>query len=344
MGRAKATMELISNKKSRRVTYEKRRKGLEKKAHELSTLCAVKVGLIMYGPKETNNSKPLELNIWPENNSQDILTLINSYKEGNIEDRRRRTTDLNMFYRDRKKKAEEEFAKLHKKNIEDKHPTWDHHYDNLTSEELRQFGGLLESKLEAMRARLDFMKGTQTYFADSASAAGGCGPSGMTGGSIDHHSHSQLQSQDHQNPYIVQNLFKRSSMQLEIIQQQPLAAFTLQTQQCGGSDVTVQNSFNSLANTKSMMLMNDGGGSNSSSMYSNDKSMATYNQPVLAPLPECVVGTQVEAPLQYYIPAMQPMPVFVQYPLQPKGSTQIYKAPMEEYYHQMGDFTYMSKM
>lgn len=327
-------MELISNKKSRSVTYEKRRKGLEKKARELSTLCGVKVALIIYSPKDTNN-QPLEPYIWPQDNPQDILSLINSYKEENLNDRRRRTTDLTMFYRDRTKKAEEEFAKLHKKNTEAKHPTWDDHYDSLTSEELRQFGGLLESKLEAMRARLDFMKGTQTYFAHSASAAAD-GTSGMTG-SIDHH-HSQLQSQDHQNPYIAQSLFKRSSMQLEIIQQQPLAAF-LQTQQCGG-ELPFHRSFNSLPNPKATMLTNDGTRSNGSSMYSNDNSLATYNQP----MPEHVVETQVEAPLQYYIPDMQPVPVFVQYPLQPKGSPQIYKAPMEEYYHQMGDFKYMTKM
>lgn len=50
MGRPKLSVELRINKKARRVTFKKKRKILEKKAYELSTLCGIKIGMILYGP------------------------------------------------------------------------------------------------------------------------------------------------------------------------------------------------------------------------------------------------------------------------------------------------------
>lgn len=345
MGRAKAGLELISNKKSRRVTFEKRRKGLEKKAHELSTLCGIKVGLIIYGPKDTTTHGPTEPNIWPENHQQ-IQTLINVYKQENLEDRRRRTTDLSMFYRDRTRKAEEELNKLHKKNVESKHPTWDEHYDTLSSEELKQFGGLLETKLEAMRSRFDFMKGTQNYFAESAAVGADDSISNCMMNSIDQNS-SQLQSQD-QNSYLVQSLFRRSSMQLEIIQPQQTVVSGFTLPQYGGDIVPFHKSFNALnANTmpnqKRMILMDEGGCSTSNlaaAAYNTEKSQVqqgTYSNQAAAVMPEYVEGNQFENPVRYYFPAMQPMPLYVQYPLH--TTTEIQKAQMEQYY-QMGNLNF----
>ncbi|KAF4348876.1 hypothetical protein F8388_002044 [Cannabis sativa] len=48
MGRGKVEMKLIENKQSRQVTFAKRRSGLMKKAHELSVLCDVEIGLIVF--------------------------------------------------------------------------------------------------------------------------------------------------------------------------------------------------------------------------------------------------------------------------------------------------------
>ncbi|XP_062077006.1 truncated transcription factor CAULIFLOWER A-like [Humulus lupulus] len=48
MGRAKVEMKLIENKQSRQVTFAKRRSGLMKKAYELSVLCDVEIGLIVF--------------------------------------------------------------------------------------------------------------------------------------------------------------------------------------------------------------------------------------------------------------------------------------------------------
>uniref|UniRef100_A0A803MC97 Uncharacterized protein n=1 Tax=Chenopodium quinoa TaxID=63459 RepID=A0A803MC97_CHEQI len=48
MGRGKITIERIDNLTSRQVTFTKRRKGLFKKAKELSILCDAEVGIIIF--------------------------------------------------------------------------------------------------------------------------------------------------------------------------------------------------------------------------------------------------------------------------------------------------------
>lgn len=48
MGRAKIEIKRIENKTNRGVTYSKRRKGLLKKAYELSVLCDTDVALLMF--------------------------------------------------------------------------------------------------------------------------------------------------------------------------------------------------------------------------------------------------------------------------------------------------------
>jgi MADS-box transcription factor, plant len=48
MGRGKIVIKRIDNSASRQVTFSKRRKGLLKKARELSILCDVEVGVIIF--------------------------------------------------------------------------------------------------------------------------------------------------------------------------------------------------------------------------------------------------------------------------------------------------------
>lgn len=50
MGRRKVEMKRLTDKSSRQVTFSKRRSGLFKKANELSTLCAVRVAVIVFSP------------------------------------------------------------------------------------------------------------------------------------------------------------------------------------------------------------------------------------------------------------------------------------------------------
>ncbi|KAM1744747.1 hypothetical protein ACFX13_011706 [Malus domestica] len=51
MGRGKVERKLIDNKLRRQVMFSKWRSGLIKKARELSVLCGVEVGLIIFSAK-----------------------------------------------------------------------------------------------------------------------------------------------------------------------------------------------------------------------------------------------------------------------------------------------------
>ncbi|CAN1808544.1 Agamous-like MADS-box protein AGL29 [Linum perenne] len=50
MGRRKIQMTMVKDKNCRQVTFSKRRTGLFKKAHELATLCAVQIAVLVFSP------------------------------------------------------------------------------------------------------------------------------------------------------------------------------------------------------------------------------------------------------------------------------------------------------
>ncbi|KAL5819725.1 hypothetical protein ACOSQ4_023567 [Xanthoceras sorbifolium] len=50
MGRVKVQLKKVENRTRRNITFAKRKSGLVKKAHELSTLCDVDIGLVVFSP------------------------------------------------------------------------------------------------------------------------------------------------------------------------------------------------------------------------------------------------------------------------------------------------------
>ncbi|KAF3432722.1 hypothetical protein FNV43_RR23824 [Rhamnella rubrinervis] len=80
MGRGKLKLELITNEKSRKRTFEKRSKGLVKKCSELSTLCDVDVCMVMVDPRHNNHnilSDELIDRYCPSGNSDELLRFMN---------------------------------------------------------------------------------------------------------------------------------------------------------------------------------------------------------------------------------------------------------------------------
>ncbi|XP_071691980.1 uncharacterized protein [Rutidosis leptorrhynchoides] len=151
MGRAKLRMELISKDKTRNTTYQKRKEGIKKKAKELSTLCAVDIGIIIY-PPDSNVPE-----IWPENDYDHFKKTIANYKSKNGETSRR-TYDLKDFFEDRSKKIEDELLKARKRNLEAKYATWFEELNGLNELQLREFAMYLQTKEDQVRNHLDLMK------------------------------------------------------------------------------------------------------------------------------------------------------------------------------------------
>ncbi|PIN18595.1 MADS box transcription factor [Handroanthus impetiginosus] len=153
MGRAKLNMELIPKEKSRNITFKKRKEGLIRKMHEFTTLCDVSACMIIYGPKQEKG--PVEPDVWPQN-LDEIHRIIDIYKSRN-KDSSNKTFGLSDFFHDRKRKIEEELAKLKKKNMEAKYPTWLEYMNFLTESQLRDFAAKLTNKAEYVKSRIDFL-------------------------------------------------------------------------------------------------------------------------------------------------------------------------------------------
>lgn len=79
MGRGRVELKRIENKINRQVTFAKRRNGLLKKAYELSILCEVEVGLIIFSSRGRLFefcSSPRYLPLWITANTLSVSFLI----------------------------------------------------------------------------------------------------------------------------------------------------------------------------------------------------------------------------------------------------------------------------
>ncbi|XP_041006659.1 MADS-box transcription factor 56-like [Juglans microcarpa x Juglans regia] len=160
MGRRRRSMEFISNDKSRMITYHKRKKGLEKKLYEISTLCGIKACMIIYGPR-SQNGHPCDMATWPENDEDCVRTLVNKFKSNTISSARKRgTRDLSDYFIDRKKNIEKEISRKRTENCRSNimFRTWDERMDYFSCEQLRIVQGFLDTKIEAVQRKIDMLK------------------------------------------------------------------------------------------------------------------------------------------------------------------------------------------
>ncbi|KAF5728266.1 agamous-like MADS-box protein AGL19 [Tripterygium wilfordii] len=152
MGRGKLSMELIKKEKTRMVTYQKRKKGLMKKAYEFSTLCNVDACVIVLGPKLNDAASP-EVETWPKNSDQ-VRAIIKKYRSSEIPNiRRKKTQHLSDFFAVRKIKVEKEIEALRKENMEAMFTRWDARLEHWSPEKLRVLGAEFEAKLAAANER-----------------------------------------------------------------------------------------------------------------------------------------------------------------------------------------------
>ncbi|XP_047973354.1 agamous-like MADS-box protein AGL11 [Salvia hispanica] len=154
MGRGKLKMEMIQKEKSRIITLKKRKEGLIKKLHQLTTLCDVPACMIFHDPTTNSTS------VWPEEDPGQVRRLIDAYKakksdptSGGV-----REYMLSNFFDDRQRQAEEELEKLRKENVEGMFPTWDDRLDLMDEAQLRELAAAARGKAEAVRSRIEFLK------------------------------------------------------------------------------------------------------------------------------------------------------------------------------------------
>ncbi|KAL2526185.1 MADS-box transcription factor family protein [Abeliophyllum distichum] len=327
MGRAKLSMALRSDKRTRRVTFEKRRKGLEKKAYELSTLCGVKIGMILYGPAD--GDEPVKPIIWPENHNE-IENLISSYKKRSDDDCRQRTYDLSFFFKDQVKKVQEELMKMRKKNIETKYPNWDKTYDSLTYDGLKYFGNLLQAKIETVKSRINLMKGTQIMMNQNQMDAQSVQEKNHVyqGMLYNQHQQSSVPTYD---PQIIDGSFNMANPSVMVMPMND-----------GASCSSINNYICNDDNTYGNYMYGSGGEIPGNHMYGNGSEipinyMHGSGGEILIPhdsrfgMLDNVSVPNGEPSMFCYFPTLNPIPQFLQYPMFSSPFLQLQAANTEDY-------------
>ena len=110
MARRKVNLQWISNNATRRATYKRRSQGLEKKASELTTLCGIKLCVVMYGQGEAQPK------VWPsDEEAKELLMKFNNTLDVSS---LKKTKNQEEFLHSRSLKLHEQVSKLDHENRE----------------------------------------------------------------------------------------------------------------------------------------------------------------------------------------------------------------------------------
>lgn len=158
MGRARITLKLISNERSRRLTFKSRREILIKKTSEFSTLCGVEACLIVY---DDGNG-----DIEPVTCPKDPVlahSILQNY-EFQKNQRPPKKFGIQDFVEDRKNIIEAEISKVHKEITNIKYPTSDPSFINMEEDQLRAFIALVDAKIRTCDHSLKNMHQSEANF------------------------------------------------------------------------------------------------------------------------------------------------------------------------------------
>ncbi|KAK4853228.1 hypothetical protein QYF36_005614 [Acer negundo] len=141
------------------TTYQKRKKGLKKKAKEFATLCGVPTCMIIYGPKLKN--RPLEVDVWPKEASE-FMEVVNLYRDRGFSSRGVKAYSLFDFFNERKRKVDDKVNKVRRSNLESKFPScWDNRLNSLSVDQLRALLVTFDNNIEVARRKIAMIKGDQ---------------------------------------------------------------------------------------------------------------------------------------------------------------------------------------
>ncbi|CAN8265264.1 unnamed protein product [Cochlearia groenlandica] len=110
MTRQKVKMKFIENESARKTTYNKRKKGILKKAYELTTLCDVPIAVIIQSPYDTNQE------VYPSKEA--VEQVVSKFKMLSSMDKTKKMVNQETFLQQRIYKATEAYNKLKKENKE----------------------------------------------------------------------------------------------------------------------------------------------------------------------------------------------------------------------------------
>ncbi|OQU83806.1 hypothetical protein SORBI_3005G180400 [Sorghum bicolor] len=144
MARKKVNLQWISNDSTRRATYKRCSESLEKKASELTTLCGIKLCVVVYGQGEAQPK------VWPSNEeAKDLLMKFN------------RRLDVSSL---KKTKNQEEFLQSRSLKLHEQHETLDLLHDSMVGGrpgfigtdkgELLSLKDMVDMKMRKIEARL----------------------------------------------------------------------------------------------------------------------------------------------------------------------------------------------
>ncbi|KAG0530548.1 hypothetical protein BDA96_05G196200 [Sorghum bicolor] len=154
MARKKVNLQWISNDSTRRATYKRCSESLEKKASELTTLCGIKLCVVVYGQGEAQPK------VWPSNEeAKDLLMKFNRRLDVSS---LKKTKNQEEFLQSRSLKLHEQVSKLDLENRE--HETLDLLHDSMVGGrpgfigtdkgELLSLKDMVDMKMRKIEARL----------------------------------------------------------------------------------------------------------------------------------------------------------------------------------------------
>ncbi|CAK7357102.1 unnamed protein product [Dovyalis caffra] len=136
------------NQARRAMSFSKRTATLKKKAHELQTLCDVKICMVCFGPDGT-------VQTWPEG-VVEVKDALMSCKE--LDARRKHESSLLGHLQGKKTKLEVKIRKLKNKKVNERRvANWSLQIDGLSEDALRDTVNVLESKLFGLKAKINLL-------------------------------------------------------------------------------------------------------------------------------------------------------------------------------------------
>ncbi|KAL0744317.1 hypothetical protein Bca4012_085830 [Brassica carinata] len=177
MTRKKVQLAFIVNNSSRKATYKKRKRGLLKKVHEISTLCGIRAGAIIYGPYDPTPE------VYPS--VEGMNELIDAFRNLPEIDRQKNMVNQEEFIRQRITKVDNLLTKQKRDNREvhitetmyhllqmGYFPNQEEEQNRIPPRDLNDIGYLVDQYLNGLNRRIDVLEGRSGMEIGESSNAG----------------------------------------------------------------------------------------------------------------------------------------------------------------------------